>query len=83
MRNVVWEHLFTDTLAVLIPDPVAADEFVEAAAWILARDPEIGFPVREGSPVWTLPMPLIKGDQVALYYTFDEATVHLLAIGNV
>lgn len=80
MRNVVREHLFEDSLAALIPDAIAADDFVAASEWLLARDPEIGVAVRGGSPVWALPLPPINGQQVALYYTFDETTVNLLAV---
>jgi hypothetical protein len=80
LRSVIREHLFEDSLSSLIPDPIVADRFVESAEWLLARDPEIGFPIRHDSPVWSLPLPLIEGKQTVLYYTFDETTVHLLAV---
>lgn len=83
LRSVIREHLFEDSLSALIPDPVAADSFVASAEWLLAYDPEIGFPVRPGSAVWSLPLPLIEGKQAALYYAFDETTVRLLAVETV
>ena len=33
--------------------------------------------------IWFLPMAPIRGAQVALYYTFDDSTVTLLAIASV
>ncbi len=83
LRSVIREHLFEDSLSALIPDPIAADRFVESAEWLLAHEPDIGFPIRENSPVWSLPLPLIEGRQATLYYTFDAATVRLLAIETI
>lgn len=60
-----------------------ADQFVEAAEFLLARDPLIGSPVDEDNLVYFLPMALINGQQVSLYYAFDEATVWLLSIVRV
>jgi hypothetical protein len=80
LRNVVREHLFEESLGALIADPVAADEYVAAAEWVLAYDPSIGFPLREHSPVWLLPMQPINDRQISLYYTFDSSTVRLLSI---
>jgi hypothetical protein len=80
LRNVVREHLFEESLAALIAEPVAAGQYVAAAEWILAYDPSIGFPVKEGSPVWLLPMQPLKGRQISLYYTFDSSTVRLLLL---
>ena len=79
-RSVVREHLFEERLARLVPDPEVADEYVAAAEWLLALDAELGFPVRPGSAVWTLPMPPVDGEQVALFYTFDAEAVRLLAV---
>jgi hypothetical protein len=80
LRKVVREHLFEESLAALIADPIAADEYLAAAEWVLADDPSIGFPVTEGSPVWLLPMQPLKGQQISLYYTFDSSTVRFLSI---
>jgi hypothetical protein len=80
LRKVVREHLFEESLAALIADPVAADDYLAAAEWVLAFDPSIGFPVKEGSSVWLLPMQPLKDRQMSLYYTFDSSTVRLLAI---
>jgi hypothetical protein len=80
LRKVVREHLFEESLAALIADPVAADDYLAAAEWVLAFDPSIGFPVKEGSSVWLLPMQPLKDRQMSLYYTFDSSTVRLLSI---
>jgi hypothetical protein len=42
-----------------------ADEFVEGAEFILARDPQIGSAL--GNGIWFLPMAPIRGAQIALY----------------
>lgn len=56
---------------------------MEAAEFLLARDPLIGSPVDEDNLVYFLPMAAINGQQVSLYYAFDEATVWLLSIVRV
>jgi hypothetical protein len=80
LRKVVREHLFEESLSALLADPIAADEYLAAAEWVLAHDPSIGFPVQEGSSVWLLPMQPLKDRQVSLYYAFDSSTVRLLLI---
>lgn len=80
LRKIVREHLFEESLAALIADPVAADDYLAAAEWFLAFDPSIGFPIKEGSSVWLLPMQPLKDRQMSLYYTFDSSTVRLLSI---
>ena len=80
IRQVVREHRFERELRVLIDEAIPADQFVEAAEFLLARDPLIGSPVDEQRLVYFLPMAPIKDRQVSLYYAFDEATVWLLSI---
>jgi len=41
-RTVIREHSFERDLAALISDEREADDFVEAAEYLLARDPEAG-----------------------------------------
>ena len=77
-RQVIRERSFERQLRVLIEDAREADDFVEGAEFILARDPKIGSPLDDG--IWFLPMAPIGRSQVALYYTFDDSTVTLLAI---
>ena len=79
-REVVREEAFEDELHVLIRDHRAADEFVEAAEFVLARNPEAGLMAPEAPPVWFMPMAPIDGRQITLYYLFDETNVYLLAI---
>jgi len=79
-RRIVREHLFERELRALIGGAREADEFVEAAEFVLARDPCAGQETAR-PPIWALPMPLIADDeQVVLYYTFDASTVRLLSI---
>jgi hypothetical protein len=81
-RSVVREHHFEKDLADIIGDIAAADDFVAGAEWLLAQNPEIGFPIAEGSSVWFLPMAPVEGAQVALYYTFDDSTVWLISLAE-
>jgi hypothetical protein len=83
LRRVIWEHRFERELQALIADAADADRFVEGAEFLLARDPEIGFQLEPGSDIWFLPMAPIDGQQVSLYYTFDEKTVWLLSIARI
>ena len=79
-RSVIREHHFEKDLAAIIGDFEAADDFVAGAEWLLAQNPEIGFPIAEGSRVWFLPMAPVEDAQVALYYTFDDSTVWLISL---
>ncbi len=80
-RQVIRERSFERQLCALIEDAREADVFVESAEFILARDPKIGSPVDDD--IWFLPMAPVGTAQVALYYTFDDSTVTLLAIASV
>jgi hypothetical protein len=80
-RQVIRERSFERELRALIHDAREADDFVEAAEFVLARDPEIDSPLDDG--IWFLPMAPIGKVQLALYSTFDESTVTLLAIASV
>jgi hypothetical protein len=80
LRRAIREHRFEDELRVLIRDAIQADEFVEGAEFLLVRNPEIGTQIAENSPVWFLPMAPVSDRQIALFYTFDDATVWLLSI---
>ncbi len=59
-RSVIRENHFEKDLAELIGDVEAADDFVAGAEWLLAQNPEIGFPIAENSAVWFLPMARLK-----------------------
>lgn len=80
-RQVIRERSFERQLQALIRNVREADDFVEGAEFILARDPGIGSPL--GNGIWFLPMAPIRGAQIALYYTFDDSTVTLVAIASV
>ena len=82
MRRIIREHHFENDLAALIGDFAEADDFVEGAEWLLTQNPKVGLPTNEGSDVWFLPMAPIDGEQVTLYYTFDDSTVWLISIAK-
>jgi hypothetical protein len=77
--TVVREHRFEKELRALIRDAVRADQFVEGAEFVLARDPRQGVEI-PGTSIWLMPMAPIGQDQITLYYAFDETTVWLLSI---
>lgn len=82
-RQVIREHRFERELRLLIRDPREADEYVEAAEFVLARDPQTGQRIALNSSVWALPMAVVRGKQLVLYYTFDTSTVRLLSIAHI
>jgi hypothetical protein len=50
-RSVVRERHFEKDLAELIGGITAADDFVAGPEYLLARNPEVGFLIAEGSAV--------------------------------
>ena len=79
IRQVIREPRFEEELRRLIAKAIAADQFVKAAEFLIARDPLIGSQT-EDPRVWAMAMALLEGAQVVLYYTFDDSTVWLLSI---
>ena len=79
-RRVIREHRLERELRSLFDDPVEGDQFIEAAEWVLANEPETGIRSNPNSSIWTLPMAAVAGMQVTLYYTFDAETVWLFSI---
>jgi hypothetical protein len=82
IRQVIREHRFERELRALIQDVIPADRFVEAAEYLLARDPLIGTPT-DDPLVWALPMAPVGNAEVVLYYAFDNSNVWLLSISNI
>lgn len=81
LRTIIKLEAFEEDLRAISADPVRADEFAEAAEWVLARDPGMGTQVARDSLVWFLPMAdLGLGAQMALYYTFDDERVYFLSV---
>lgn len=79
LHTIVEEHYFTLQLKRILPDAHRADDFMDGAKWVLARNPAAGFRVSEN--VWFLPMAdTPETVSVNLYYTFNETTVYLLGI---
>jgi hypothetical protein len=76
IRTVVYDERFEYEPAYLQPNVRKADDFVDGAVNILARDPEAGCQL-EDSEVW-----FVCGHTVdaALYYTFDKDHVYFLSI---
>jgi len=79
IRQVIRKPRFEEELRRLIAKAIAADQFVEAAEFLIARDPLIESQT-EDPRVWAMAMALLEGAQVVLYYTFDDSTVWLLSI---
>lgn len=82
-RRVIREHSFESDLGALIQDQREADDFVEGAEYVLARDPTIGSLLYSNGSVWFLPMAPANESQIVLYYTFDDLHVWLFAIKTV
>jgi hypothetical protein len=83
LRTIVKAHRFELELQNLIQDGAkAADEFIEAAEWALARRAEIGTQVTtDNPPVWFLPIiEVARVTPLAVFYTFDATYVYLLSI---
>ena len=80
MREIIEEHRFSFELQALIPNAKRADEFIDAAKWVLSRSPTKGR--RIGSlHVWFLPMEEMPGLlPIVLYYAFDDDFVNFLSI---
>lgn len=79
-REVVREITFEEEARFLLGNDRQADEFIEGAEYILARDPEAGHLIGGEPPLWFMPMAPIEGHQVALFYTFDELTVFFVGL---
>jgi hypothetical protein len=80
IRQVIREVRFERELRALINEAIEADRFVEAAEFLIARDPLVGSCIDRDSGVYFIPMAPVAGHQVSLYYNFDESTVWLLSI---
>ncbi len=80
LREIVEEHRFSRELKLIIPHAKRADEFIDAAKWVLSRDPYRGKRIGT-SHVWFLPIKEIPNTlPVVLYYTFDDNYVNFLSI---
>jgi hypothetical protein len=81
-RQIVEEPRFVAELKAIEHDTRKADEFIDAAKWVLSREPEAG--TRIGNThVFFLPVansPVV--DQVVLYYTYDSESVYFLSISK-
>ena len=78
--EVVREEIFEEELLFLIPDPREADEFVEGAEYLLARNPKAGDFIGGSPEIWVMTMAPVRGLQVELFYTFNELTVFFVGI---
>ena len=78
--EVVREEAFEEELAFLIHNAREADEFVEGAEYILARDPCAGRFIGGEPELWFMPMAPIRGQQVSLFYTFNDLTVFFVSV---
>ena len=82
LRQLRREPLFEENLKTIIPGARRADEFLEGAEWLLARDPATcGRQIRPASGVWRMVWnEMANVSPFVLYYVFDDNCVCLLAI---
>lgn len=81
MRGIVEEARFVEDLAAIEPDAIRADEFIDGAKWVLAREATRGTCVGPNSCVWFLPMNDVPdAPSLILYYTFNQQSVYFLSI---
>jgi hypothetical protein len=79
-RSIRRDPDFDAQLSELIYDVRRADEFIEAAEWVLSRNPYEGTRL-SGGPVWFLPMRSIPDQPSAvIYYAFNDDWVVFLRI---
>jgi len=80
-REIVETDEFADELAALISDARRADEFIDAAKWLLCRFPMQGTLLTHNPAVWFLPVNASRTvTPVVLYYTFTTKQVFFLSI---
>lgn len=77
-RTVIESDRFSRELHAVSSDNRRADEFVDNAKWLLARNPYAGHQLIP-SHIWFLPIAERLG-RAALYYRFDVVVVELLSI---
>jgi len=79
IRTIIRTERFQQEMNRIEPDVRRADEFLEGAETILAREPDSGYAL-QGSSVWFVPGHTVD---LSLFYTFDEDYVHFLSIKKV
>ncbi len=79
-RTVVESKQFRKELRRIQSNPVTADELIDGAKWVAARDPYKGVQLAPRSNVWFLALDPPGGRAVGLYYAFDDNTIHFLSI---
>jgi plasmid stabilization system protein ParE len=82
LRTVVCEHKFEAELKKIEPSARRADELIEGAIWVLARNPKCGRNV-PGTSVWCVfSRDVPKGRELGIFYTFNASHVILLSVVN-
>jgi hypothetical protein len=79
-RTVVESRQFRKELRRIESNPIAADELIDGAKWVLARDAYRGVQLHPKSKVWFHAIDPPKVKPVGLYYAFDDNSVHFLSI---
>ncbi len=79
-RTVIESKQFRKELRRIDSNPVTADELIEGAKWVFARDPYRGVQLAPRSKVWFLALNPPGGRSIGLYYAFDDDPVHFLSI---
>jgi hypothetical protein len=79
-RTVVESKQFERELKGIESNPIAAEDLVEGAKWMLCRDPYRGVQLAPRSRVWFLAIDPPKAKPVGLYYAFGPDEVHFLSV---
>ena len=80
-RSIVREHEFEEQLDALVCNAEEADDYVNAAEYILSEDPNLGVLAHAGPPeIWKLGLPPVRDRAVQLFYTFNDNVVIFLYI---
>ena len=81
LRDIVYEPAFEDDMKAIHADFFRVDEFIQGAEWVLARQPETGTRIEDGSNVWCLPVAPSRSFRPAmLFYTFNDRKVWMLSL---
>lgn len=80
-RTIIEEAPFTEELRRLSKGEFCrADEFVDGAKWVLARNPELGHRLKD-TFVWCMPVRAgLSLPAATIYYTFGKSFVVLMSI---
>lgn len=79
-RTIIETKQFRSELKRIETNPIAAEDLVDGAKWMLSRNPYQGVQLEPRSRVWFLAIDPPGKRSVGLYYAFDDDTVHFLSL---